>query len=60
MQKRDVLSGEKHKKLAGHFDLPVFVSLWVWAAARSITSGGQPDALLATHMQAGACHVRLL
>jgi len=35
--------------LAGQFDLPVFICMWVWAVARFITSGGQPDALLAPH-----------
>ena len=34
--------------LAGHYDLPVFIYIWVWATVRFVASGGQPDALLAT------------
>ncbi len=44
------LSEKNIQQLAGRFDLPVAVSLWVWATARLTASGGQPDALLATHM----------
>ena len=36
------------KPLAGRYDLPVFIGVWVWATTRFIASGGQPDALLAT------------
>ena len=38
------------KQLADRFDLPVFIFWWVWATARIIASGGQPDALLAVRI----------
>ena len=48
---------KSHRELAGQYDLPVFTYLWVWAAARIIASGGQPDALLAiyAYRRTGAC-----
>ena len=43
----DVLNGNCIKPLAGRYDLPVFIGMWVWATARLIAYGEQPDALLA-------------
>lgn len=43
-----VLNGEMCGVHYGKAVLPSRFLLWVWATARLIASGGQPDALLAT------------
>jgi hypothetical protein len=42
------------EKLAGRYDLPVFLEMWDWITARFIASAGQLFALLAMPMSGGA------